>query len=120
MGSPPYAKSKKEVCQCLSNAIIIIAAPKTGVIKASILKAKNIPIEIKGSRILLCLIPGMVKVRLVIKRLVNDTVELIPAKTTEISNKSCAPTPVYFILEENGVIKVQPAVVKVLFEHFVK
>jgi len=52
--------------------------------------------------------------------LVNETVELIPAKTTEINNKSCAPIPVYLVLDENGVINVQPAVVKVLFEHFVK
>jgi hypothetical protein len=27
---------------------------------------------------------------------------------------------VYFVLEENGVMKVQPAVVSVLFEHLVK
>jgi hypothetical protein len=27
---------------------------------------------------------------------------------------------VYFVLDENGVIKVHPAVVRVLLEHFVK
>jgi len=62
----------------------------------------------------------MHKVLLVINKLVNETVELIPANTTETKSKSCAPIPVYFILDEKGVINVQPAVVKVLFEHLVK
>jgi len=52
--------------------------------------------------------------------LVNETVELIPAKITDTNNKSCAPTPVYLTLDENGVINVHPAVVRVLLEHFVK
>ena len=58
--------------------------------------------------------------RRVINKLVKDTVVLIPAKTTESIKISCAPIPVYFTFEENGVIKVQPAAVKVLLEHFVK
>ena len=62
----------------------------------------------------------MDKVRLVINKLVKDTVVLIPAKTTDKIKISWAPIPVYFILEEKGVIKVQPAVVRVRFEHFVK
>jgi len=40
-----------------------------------------------------------------------------PAKITPIINKSWLPIPVNLVLEENGVIKVQPATVKVLFEH---
>jgi hypothetical protein len=89
------------------------------VINANIRKAKKIPIETKGNKILLCLIPGILKVLLVINKLVNETVELIPAKITENKSKSCAPKPVYFIFEENGVINVQPAVVKVRLEHFI-
>jgi hypothetical protein len=46
-------------------------------------------------------------------------VVLIPAKITEIIKISWLPTPVYFILEENGVMKVQPAVVNTLLEHLV-
>jgi hypothetical protein len=118
IGSPPYAKSKKVVCQCLSNAIIIIAAAKTGVIIANILKVKKILIEINGNNILLCRIPGILKVLRVINKFTNETVELIPTKTTPNSNKSCAPKPVYFVLDEKGVINVHPATVKVLFEHF--
>jgi hypothetical protein len=30
---------------------------------------------------------------------------------------SCAPKPVYFNLEENGVINVHPETVKIAFEH---
>jgi hypothetical protein len=70
-----------------------------------------------GIKILLCLIPGIAKVRLVINKFVNDIVVLIPAKTTERIKTSCEPTPVYFILELNGVINVQPAVVNVRAEH---
>jgi hypothetical protein len=51
---------------------------------------------------------------------VKDTVELIPANTTLIINISCAPIPVYFVVEEKGVINVQPAVTNARFEHFVK
>ena len=50
----------------------------------------------------------------------NETVELIPANTTDKIKMSCEPIPVYLVLEENGVIKVHPAVVNVRFEHFVK
>jgi hypothetical protein len=88
IGSPPYAKSKNVVCQCLSKAIIIIAAAKTGVTKANIRNANNIPIETKGNNILLCLKPGIHKVLLVINKFVKPTVLLIPAKTTETNNKS--------------------------------
>jgi len=51
---------------------------------------------------------------------VNDIVLLTPANITLIINISCAPTPVYFVDEENGVINVHPAVTNALFEHFVK
>jgi hypothetical protein len=88
IGSPPYAKSKKVVCQCLSNIIIIIAAANTGVTNANILKAKKIPIDTNGSNTRLCRIPGILKVRRVINRFVNETVELIPAKITANNNKS--------------------------------
>jgi hypothetical protein len=45
--------------------------------------AKNKPMVINGNNILLFLKPGIDKVRLVINKLVNETVELIPAKTTD-------------------------------------
>jgi len=67
---------------------MIIAAANTGVIIANILSAKSVPIVINGSNILLCLIPGIHRVLLVINKFVNDTVELIPAKTTDSNNKS--------------------------------
>jgi hypothetical protein len=67
---------------------MITAAPNTGVIKANILKQKSIDIVIKGNSILLCLIPGIHKVLRVIKRLVKEIVELIPAKKTDIKSKS--------------------------------
>jgi len=76
------------VCQCLSKAIIITAAPKTGVIVANILNVKKIEIVTKGINTLLCLIPGIAKVLLVINKLVNDIVVLIPAKTTDKINIS--------------------------------
>jgi hypothetical protein len=87
---------------------------------ANILKAKRRLMVTKGSKIRLCLIPGIHKVLLVISKLVKETVELIPANTTDSSNKSCEPTPVYFTFDEKGVINVQPAVVKTLLEHLVK
>jgi len=99
---------------------MIIAAPKTGVIIANILKAKSVPIVEKGSNTLLFLIPGIANVRLVTSKLVNETVVLTPANITLIIKMSWAPIPVYFVQEEKGVIKVQPAVTKALFEHFVK
>jgi hypothetical protein len=73
-----------------------------------------------GSKTLLFLIPGIAKVLLVTNRLVNETVVLTPAKITLIIKISCAPIPVYLVQDENGVIKVHPAVTKALFEHFVK
>jgi hypothetical protein len=108
------------VLQCLSNIIIIIAAPKTGVIIASILNASKVPIVENGNSTLRFLIPGIAKVLLVTSKLVNDTVVLTPAKITLIIKISCAPIPVYFVQDEKGVIKVQPAVTKALLEHFVK
>jgi len=73
-----------------------------------------------GNKIRLFFRPGIDKVLLVINKLVNDIVVLTPAKITDTINKSCVPKPVYFKLQENGVIKVQPAAVNVLFEHLVK
>jgi hypothetical protein len=59
-----------------------IAAPKTGVTKASILIVKNNEIVTKGNKTLLFLKPGIAKVLRVINKLVKPTVELIPAKIT--------------------------------------
>lgn len=84
MVSPPYTNSKNVVCQCLSINNINIDAPKTGVTTASILIVNNKLIVIKGSKDRLFLKPGIAKVRLVIKRLVNDIVVLIPANITEV------------------------------------
>jgi len=108
------------VLQCLSNIIIIIAAAKTGVTNANIRKAKSVPIVENGNKTLLFLIPGIANVLRVTNRFVKDIVELTPAKITLIINISCAPTPVYFVDEENGVIKVHPAVTSALLEHLVK
>jgi hypothetical protein len=63
-----------------------------------------------GNSILLFLKPGIDKVLLVISKLVNPTVELIPAKITLSIKTSWLPKPVYFKFEENGVTKVQPEV----------
>jgi hypothetical protein len=49
---------------------------------ASIRIVRNRLIEIKGSKTLLFLNPGIESVRLVIRRLVKPTVELRPAKIT--------------------------------------
>jgi len=59
----------------------------------------------------------MESVRLVINKFVKESVVLIPAKITEIVAISCIPKPVYFNLEENGVIKVQPEIVNDALEH---
>jgi len=107
------------VCQCLSHSNIIIAAAKTGVISASIRIVNNKLIVINGSNILRFRKPGMLNVRLVISKLVNDIVVLIPAKITLTMAMSWLPTPVNFVLHENGATKVHPAIVKVRFEHFV-
>jgi hypothetical protein len=60
-----------------------MAAAKTGVIKANKRIASNKPIVTNGSKCFLFLKPGIAKVLLVIKRLVNDIVELTPANITE-------------------------------------
>jgi hypothetical protein len=99
---------------------MIMAAPRTGVIIANILSAKRVPIVENGKSTLLLRIPGIAKVRLVTNKFVNETVVLTPAKITLIINMSWAPIPVYLVHEEKGVINVQPAVTKALFEHFVK
>jgi hypothetical protein len=96
------------------------AAPKTGVINANNRNANNVAIVKNGIKTRLLRNPGIDNVRRVTNKLVNDIVLLIPAATTAKINKSWEPTPVYFVEEEKGVIKVQPAVVKALFEHFVK
>jgi len=87
---------------------------------ANILNANNVPIVEKGNNTLLFLIPGIAKVLRVTSKLVKETVVLTPANTTLIAKISCAPTPVYLVQEENGVIKVQPAVTRARLEHFVK
>ena len=76
-------------------------------------------IVINGNKDLLLRKPDEIKVRLVISKFVKDIVVLTPAKITEIIKISWLPTPVYFIFDEKGVINVQPAVVKTLFEHYV-
>jgi hypothetical protein len=55
----------------------------------------------------------------VINKFVNEIVVLIPDSKTVIIAISCAPNPVYAVFEENGVINVQPDIVKMLFEHLV-
>ena len=62
----------------------------------------------------------MARVRLVTNKFVKETTVLVPAKITLIIKISCAPTPVYLVDEENGVINVQPAVTRALLEHLVK
>ena len=90
-----------------------MAAPKTGVMSASILITKNNVIDRKGIRTRLFLKPGADNVRLVISKLVNDIVVLKPDKITLIIAMSCAPKPVNLVLDEKGVIKVQPDIVNV-------
>jgi hypothetical protein len=63
---------------------IIIAAPKTGVIKANIRIVSNKLTVKKGKIIFLFLKPSAAKVLLVINKLVKEIVVLIPAKITEI------------------------------------
>jgi hypothetical protein len=64
-----------------------------------------------GIRTRLFLRPGADNVRLVINKFVKDIVVLIPDKITVIIAISCAPIPVKRTFDENGVIKVQPAIV---------
>lgn len=79
MGSPPYAKSKNDVCQCLSKISINMADPKTGVITAKALNISSTVMVIKGIIIRLFRIPGIVRVRRVTNKLVMEMVVLIPA-----------------------------------------
>jgi hypothetical protein len=97
-----------------------MAAAKTGVTRANIRIVKNKDIVMKGSKTLLFLNPGIANVLRVISKLVNPTVELIPANITLTINISWLPIPVYLVFDEKGVTKVQPAQVKVLLEHLVK
>jgi hypothetical protein len=84
---------------------------------ANIRIVNNRAIVIKGKRARLFRKPGIANVRRVISRLVNEIVVDTPVKITPTINRSWLPTPVNLVLEENGVIKVQPATVNVLFEH---
>jgi hypothetical protein len=90
------------------------------VINTSIRKDNNSATVTKGIKTRRLRSPGIARVRLVINKLVNEIVELIPANITPNVSKSCEPTPVYLVLLENGVINVQPAVTSVRFEHLVK
>lgn len=63
--------------------------------------------------------PGILNVRRVINKLVNEIVVLTPENKTLKIATSCEPKPVYFVLLEKGVIKVQPDIVKIEFEHLV-
>lgn len=92
---------------------MIMAAPSTGVMSASIRITKNKVIERKGIKTRLFRKPGADSVRRVISRLVNDIVVLTPDKITLIIAISWAPIPVKRVLLEKGVIKVQPAIVRV-------
>ena len=87
---------------------------------ASIRNVNKIAIVINGIKIRLFFKPGIDNVRLVIIKFVNEIVVLIPAKTTDKIKISCAPIPVNFVFDENGVINVQPAAVKVRLLHLVK
>jgi hypothetical protein len=80
---------------------------------------KNKLIVKNGIRTLLFLKPGIDKVLLVINKFVNDTVVLIPDKSTLNIAKSCAPKPVNFVFDEKGVINVHPDIVDIEFEHFI-
>jgi len=99
---------------------MIIAAAKTGVTKANIRIVKNKDMDKKGNKTLLFLKPGILRVLLVINKLVKLIVVLTPAKITETMATSWPPIPVNLTLEEKGVTKVQPLIVKVLSEHLVK
>jgi hypothetical protein len=88
------------------------------VINANILITKNNVIDKNGINTRLFLNPGADKVLRVINKLVKEIVVLIPDKITLIIAISCAPAPVYLIFDENGVIKVQPDIVKIALLHF--
>ena len=78
----------------------------------------KIEILTKGNKIRLLRKPGIAKVRRVVNKFTKEIVVLIPAKYTPKTNMSCTPTPVNLVLEENGVMNVQPATVWVAFAHF--
>jgi len=61
---------------------MIIAAARTGVIKANMRIVKRRLIVINGNRIRLLRKPGILSVRRVINKFVNEIVVLIPAKIT--------------------------------------
>ena len=86
--SPPYTNSKNVVCQCLSISNINIDAPSTGVTTANILIVNSRLIVTNGSIERLLVNPGIDNVLLVINKLVNDIVVLIPAKIVAIISKS--------------------------------
>ena len=65
-----------------------------------------------GNIIFLFFIPGADKTLLVINKLTNVIVELIPENITPIIAISWAPLPVNFVFAEKGVINVQPDIVK--------
>lgn len=88
-----------------------MAAPKTGVISASMRITRNKVIVKNGINTLRLRSPGADKVRRVIRRLVNDMVVLTPDNITVIIAISCAPKPVKRVFDENGVIKVHPDMV---------
>ena len=92
---------------------IIIAAPKTGVMRASIRITRKRVIDKKGINTRRLRNPGADSVRRVINRLVNDIVVLTPESMTLIIAISCAPKPVNRVLLENGVMKVHPAITRV-------
>jgi hypothetical protein len=96
-----------------------MAAAKTGVIRANIRMVNKRLIVINGSKIRRLRNPGILKVRRVINKFVNEIVVLIPAKITLTIAISWLPTPVNFVLQENGATNVHPAIVRVLFEHLV-
>lgn len=98
---------------------ISTAAPKIGVTIARSRSVRRREIVMKGISTLLFLRPGATSVLLVMRRFVKEMVVLIPARTTATNKTSWAPKPEYFMLEEKGVIKVQPAVTAALFEHLV-
>jgi hypothetical protein len=74
---------------------------------------------INGNNIRLLRSPGILNVRRVINKFVKDIVVLTPAKITLTIAISWLPTPVNLVLHEKGATKVQPAIVKVRFEHLV-
>lgn len=64
--------------------------------------------------------PGILKTLLVINKFVTDKVELIPVNIIDTIATSWDPNPVKVVLEEKGVINVQPAIVYEELEHLTK